>query len=178
MDKHCVADEYALLQFTPNDANKDLQEVLNRSIIVHDEHNLEALYIEAHLQQRFNFLGFAWVARAIPNNHFLIDPPNPIWRATTIEFGDIDLGGIRFPVEAYDKIKHDIQGHPPIPLWIKIKGLPYRFFKKYEFERLADDLRGGVLIEVNLRVGNHYDFSVLRLRVGFVTGMLSLPFER
>jgi hypothetical protein len=24
MDKHCVADEYALIQFTPNDANKEL----------------------------------------------------------------------------------------------------------------------------------------------------------
>jgi Domain of unknown function (DUF4283)/Zinc knuckle len=178
MDKQCVADEYALLQFTPNDANKDLQEVLNRSIMIHDERSLGALYIQAHLQQRFNFPGFAWVAKAIPNNRFLVDPPNPIWRATSIEFGTIDLGGIRFPVEGYDKIKHDIQGHPPIPLWIKIKGLPYRFFKTQEFERISNDLGGGVLLEVDPRSGNHYDFTILRLRVGVCDREVVPPFRK
>jgi hypothetical protein len=51
-------------------------------------------------------------------------------------------------------------------MWIKIKDLPFRFFKKKEFERITDDLEGGLLMEVDPRSGNHYDFSVLRMRVG------------
>jgi Zinc knuckle len=178
MEKHCSADEYAMIRFVPNDENKDLQEVLFRSIVIVDERKLGALYIQAHLQQRFPFPGFAWVARAIPNDRYLIDPPNPAWRTTTIELGGLDLGGIRFPVESYNRMRHDIQGHPPIPLWIKIKGLPYRFFKRTEFERLADDLGGGILMEVDPRSGNHYDFYVLRMRVGVCDRDIIPPYRK
>jgi Zinc knuckle len=50
MEKHCSADEYAMVRFVPNDENKDLQEVLFRSIVIVDERKLGALYIQAHLQ--------------------------------------------------------------------------------------------------------------------------------
>jgi hypothetical protein len=106
------------------------------------------------------------VVRAIPRNRYLVDLPNPAWRTTTIELGGLDLGGIRFPVESYNRIRHDIQGHLLIPLSIKITGLPYRFFKKHEFKHMADDLEGGILMEVDPRLGNHYDFCVLQMRIG------------
>jgi hypothetical protein len=73
---------------------------------------------------------------------------------------------------------HDIQGHPPIPLWIKIKGLPYRFFKRTEFERLADDLGGGIFMEVDPRSGNHYDFCVLRMRVDVCDRDIIPPYRK
>jgi hypothetical protein len=58
MEKHCYADEYTVIRFTPNDENNSLQEVLLRSIVIVDEQNLGALYIQAHLQQRFPFPRF------------------------------------------------------------------------------------------------------------------------
>jgi hypothetical protein len=45
MEKHCYADEYAMVQFVPNDENKDLQDVMFRSIVIVDERKLGALYI-------------------------------------------------------------------------------------------------------------------------------------
>jgi Domain of unknown function (DUF4283) len=86
-----------------------------------------------------------------------------------LEFGEIELGGVHFPIEAYKRTRHDIQGHPLIPMWIRIRGLPYRFFKKHEFEHIADDLGGAILMEVDPRSGNHYDFSILRIKVGYMT---------
>jgi hypothetical protein len=70
------------------------------------------------------------VVRAINNNRYLLNPPNSIWKATTFEFKSLTLEGIRFSVEGYNKIKHDNADHPPLPTWVKISGLPYRFFKK------------------------------------------------
>jgi Domain of unknown function (DUF4283)/Zinc knuckle len=114
----------------------------------------------------FPIPNFRWIARSIPNDRYLIDPPNPIWRATTIEFGDLDLGGIRFKVEAYNTRKHDHQGHPPIPFWIKIRGLPHRLFKPEEFQKIAQDLGGGTLLDVDPRSGYHLDFNYVRLKIG------------
>jgi hypothetical protein len=79
--------------------------------------------------------------------------------------GALTLGGIRIPVEAYNKEKHDNPGHSPLPLWVKITRLPYRFFKKYEFERIADELSGSLLLEVDPRSSNHLDFTSLRLKL-------------
>jgi Domain of unknown function (DUF4283) len=134
--------------------------------MITDEHNLGPLYIQAHLAQRFSLVGFQWVVRAISNNRYLLDPPNSIWKATTLEFKNLTLGGIRFPVEEYNKVKHDNTGHPPIPTWVKISGLPYRFFKKFEFERIADELSCSILLEVDPRSSNHLDFSFLRMKLG------------
>jgi hypothetical protein len=66
-----------------------------------------------------------------------------------IEFGELDLGGLCFPIEAYNLKKHDISGHPHIPMWIKIQGLLYRFFKDEDFKRIVDDLGGGILLDID-----------------------------
>jgi hypothetical protein len=65
------------------------------------------LCIQAHLEKMFPVSGFQWVARAILKDKFLIDPPNPTWRATLLELRTLDLGGLRFPIEAYNEGKHD-----------------------------------------------------------------------
>jgi hypothetical protein len=71
------ADEYAMLRFVSNNGNRDLQETLNRSVVITDERRMGALYIQAHLTRVFPISGgFQWIARSIPNNRFLIDPPN------------------------------------------------------------------------------------------------------
>jgi hypothetical protein len=124
------------------------------------------LYIQAHLSQRFTIAGFHWVARAISNNCYLLDPLNSLWKATTLELGALTLGGIRFPVEAYNIEKHDNPGHSPLPLWVKITGLPFIFFKKYEFERIAVELSDSLLLEVDPRSSNHLNFTSLRLKLG------------
>jgi Domain of unknown function (DUF4283)/Zinc knuckle len=160
------ADEYAMLHFTSNDTNKAFQETIAKSVVIFDERQMGALYIQAHLEKRFLIQGFRWVARAIPNDRYLIDPPNLAWRATMIEFGELDLGGYRFTLEPYDLRKHDFIGHSPIPFWIRVTGLPYRFFKDEEFKRIADDLGGGILLDVDPRSGYHLDFCYLRLRIG------------
>jgi hypothetical protein len=135
------------------------------------------LYIQAHLTQRFPIAGFQWIVRAISNHRYLFDPPNPVWKATTLEFRALTLGGIRFPVE-YKREKHDNAGHPPMPLWIKISGLPYRFFKRIEFERIAEELSGSTLLEVDPRSSNHLDFSYLRLKVGVADVDIIPPFRK
>jgi hypothetical protein len=63
-----------------------------------------------------------------------------------IEFAEFDLGGSRFFLEPYNLHKHNHTGHPPIPLWIRITRLPYRFFKIEEFKRISDDLGGDILL--------------------------------
>jgi hypothetical protein len=55
------------------------------------------------------------------NNIYLLDPPNSLWKTTTLEFKALTLGGIRFPVEKYNKEKHDNARH--LPLWVKISDL-------------------------------------------------------
>jgi Domain of unknown function (DUF4283) len=136
------------------------------------------LYIQAHLSQRFPITGFQWIVRAIRNNQYLLDPPNQQWRTTTLEFRSLILGGIRFPIEAYNKEKHDNAGQPPLPVWVKITGLPYRFFKKYEFERIADDLSGSILLDVDPRNSNHHDFSFLRIKIGIADIEVIPPFRK
>jgi hypothetical protein len=93
---------------------------------------------------------------------YLLDPSNSIWKATTLEFKSLTLGGIRFSVEEYNKIKHYNADHPPLPTWVKISELPYRFFEKIKFERIIDELSGSILIDVDPRSSNHLDFSFFR----------------
>jgi Domain of unknown function (DUF4283) len=103
MEQIKEANEYPMIRFYPNPDNRSLQETLNNSIVITDEHSIGPLYIQAHLAQRFPLPGFQWVVRAISNNCYLLDPPNPLWKATTLEFRALTLGGIRFPVEVYNK---------------------------------------------------------------------------
>jgi Domain of unknown function (DUF4283)/Zinc knuckle len=161
-----TSDTFSVLELKSTDTNKAFQETISRSNVVFDEKRVGALYIQAHLEKRFPIPNFRWIARSIPNDRYLIDPPNTVWRATTIEFGDLDLGGIRFKVEAYNTRKHDHQGHPPTPFWIKICGLPYRLFKPEEFQKIAHDLGGGTLLDVDPRSSYHLDFNYVRLKIG------------
>jgi hypothetical protein len=97
---------------------------------------------------------------------------------TTLEFKNLTLGGIRFLVEEYEKSKHDHARHPPQPMWVRISGLPYRFFKKIEFKRITDELSGSILMEVDLRSSNHLDFSYLRLKLGVADTYIIPPFRK
>jgi Domain of unknown function (DUF4283) len=81
-------------------------------------------------------------------------------------------------IEAYNKEKHDNAGQPPLPVWVKITGLPYRFFKKNEFERIADDLSGSILLDVDPRNSNHHDFSFLRIKIGIANIEVIPPFRK
>jgi hypothetical protein len=133
MSQFSEANDYTLLQFYSNLENESFINTPNRSLIISDDRKMGALYIQAHLEKKFSLFDFQWVARAILKNKFLIDPPNPTWRATRLELRTLDLGGLRFPIEAYNESKHDFPGNPPSPTWIIIRGLPYQFFKQEEF---------------------------------------------
>jgi Domain of unknown function (DUF4283) len=178
MNQYSPANEYAMLNLLSNDDNEDLLLTLSRSIIISDVRQMGALYIQAHMEKKYLVSGFKWVARAITKNRFLMDPPNPTWRATILELRVLDLGGIKFPVEVYNSKKHDFHGHKPVPIWIIIRGLPYRFFKNNEFMRIADDLSGGVLLDIDPRSDTHLDFSYLIMKVGVANVDVILPFRK
>jgi hypothetical protein len=52
------------------------------------------------------------------------------------------------------------------------------FFKKNEFERIADDLSGSILLDVDLRNSNHHDFSFLRIKIGIADIEVIPPFRK
>jgi hypothetical protein len=118
------------------------------------------------------------VVRAISNHKYLLDPPNFLWKATTLEFRALTLGGIQFPMEEYNKENHDNASHLPMSPWIKISGLPYHFFKKFEFECITKELSGSTLLEVDPRSSNHLDFSYLRLKVRGADLEVLSPFHK
>jgi hypothetical protein len=68
------------------------------------------------------------------------------------------------------------RGHPPVPFWIPIEGLPYRLFKPQEQRRLADDLGGGILLDLSLSFRFHLPQN--EDRYIYVTRMLYLNIEK
>lgn len=118
-----------------------------------------------------------WVAQAIHNDRFLLDPLDAKWRETTIRLAEVCLGGFTFPIEAYRRAKFE-GGHHPIPVWIKMYGLPYRFFKPVEYQRIADSLSGGILLDVDRKVIDHVDFRVLQMKVGVCDKKIIPPLKK
>jgi hypothetical protein len=161
MNQFSQADEYVILNLFSNDENEDLLLTLSRSIVISDVRQMGTLYIQTHIKKKYPIIGFQWVARAITKNRFLMDPSNPTWRLTVLELRVLDLGGIKFPVEACNVKKHGFHGCKPVPVWIIITGLSYRFFKHSVFLRIAEDLSRGVLLAVDPRSDTHLDFSYL-----------------
>jgi hypothetical protein len=81
-------------------------------------------------------------------------------------------------MEAYNTELQDHAGHPPVPTWVKVTGLPYRCFKKFEFERIVDELSGSLLLELDPRSNNHLYFTTLRLKLGIADIKLIHLFRR
>lgn len=48
---------------------------------------------------------------------------------------------------------------------MNIRGFPPKLWTHVEFRKLAEEI-GGFLIDVDPRSSGHYDFSVLRLKIG------------
>lgn len=154
-----------MIRAFPNDENKAMQATLIGSLVLSDIHHKGTEFIQRQLEETFPIPHFKWVARAIHNDRFLLDPLDAKWRETAIRLEEVRLGGFTFPIEAYSRAKFE-GGHHPIPIWIKVYDLRYRFFKPVEYLRIVDSLSGGILLDVDRKVIDHIDFRVLRMKVG------------
>lgn len=70
------ANRLPILKFFPNQSNRQLSETLLHSIVLKDEQGFGALYIQTHLAKLFPIPNWVWVARSIPGNCFLLEPPD------------------------------------------------------------------------------------------------------
>jgi hypothetical protein len=61
------------------------------------------------------------VAKALPRQKYLIEPPNEDWRSSILAKGEVILGDVQFFVEPYDFKKYD-GGMDPVILWVNITG--------------------------------------------------------
>ncbi|XP_078153638.1 uncharacterized protein LOC144548796 [Carex rostrata] len=152
------------LTFLPNKAIKDFDDVIKRGIVLKDDLAFGKDFIQSHLVKEFPMKDFAWTPRLLRENMFLIDTPNVQWRARVIAQGQIVLGDVVFQVVTFDFLSHD-GGSDPVQVWVNITGFPPKLWRLQEFRRLVESF-GGFLIDVDPRSSGHYDFSVLRLKVG------------
>jgi hypothetical protein len=51
-------DEFTVLHLKSNDVNRTFQELISRSVVIHDDQRMGALYIQAHLEKCFPIQGF------------------------------------------------------------------------------------------------------------------------
>lgn len=70
------ANRLPILKFFPNQSNRQLSETLLHSRVFKDEQGFGALYIQTHLAKLFPIPNWVWVARSIPGNCFLLEPPD------------------------------------------------------------------------------------------------------
>jgi hypothetical protein len=70
------ANTLPMIKFYSTPANQKFRQTFQNSIVLHDELSLGPIYTQTHLNKLFNIPGWSWVARALPNKKYLIEPPN------------------------------------------------------------------------------------------------------
>jgi Domain of unknown function (DUF4283) len=115
------------------------------------------------------------VARALPKQKYLIEPPNEDWRHSILEKGEVILGDVQFVVEPYNFKKFD-GGMDPVILWVNITELPPHLWKEKVFNRIALEL-GGYFLEADPRSWKHIDFTIMRIRVVVKSKEVVLPYR-
>jgi hypothetical protein len=110
-----VANKLPILKFYSNPTSKKFYETIKNSLVLHDDLGLGQIYIQTHLHKIFPICGWSWIARALPQNRYLVEPSNIEWKSDVISQGELVLGSVRFIVEPYDFSKFD-GGFDPILL--------------------------------------------------------------
>jgi Domain of unknown function (DUF4283) len=142
-------------------------------LVLHDELELGLIYIQTYLHKLSSIPGWSWVARALPRNKHLVEPPNADWRQMILSQGELVLGDVRFIAEPYDFKKFD-GGSDPVILWINITGIPPDLWEKEEFRRIAMELES-FFVDVDSRSWEHIDLTILRLKVGVKSKEVVVP---
>jgi hypothetical protein len=109
------ANSLLVLKFHSNPTNKKFRSTIHSSLVLHDELELGPIYIQTYLQKLFFISSWSWVARALPRNKYLVEPPNADWRQMILSKSEIILGDVRFIVKTYDFKKFD-EGSDPVIL--------------------------------------------------------------
>jgi Zinc knuckle len=85
------ANSLPVIKFYPNPANKKFCATIQNSLILHDKLELGPIYIQTHLHKLFLIPDWSWVARALPRNKYLVEPPNADWRQMILSQGEVVL---------------------------------------------------------------------------------------
>jgi hypothetical protein len=117
-----VANKLPVLKFYSNPENRKFKETIRSSLVFHDAQGLGPIFIQTHLRKLYPIQGWTWVARALPQNRYLIEHPNLKWKNHILSH-EVVLGGVSFIVEMYDIKKFD-GGTNSIHIWVNITGLP------------------------------------------------------
>jgi hypothetical protein len=96
------ANAMPMLKFYPNPSNKKFRATIQNNLVFHDKLELGPIYIQTYLQKLFPLQGWQWVARALPRNKYLVEPPNEDCHKFVLSKGEVDLGFVQFIVEPYD----------------------------------------------------------------------------
>lgn len=75
---------------------------LSQGVVFHDICHLGRDYIQACLHFLFPFPNWSWIARELPDQHYLVAPSSVEWRDEVIQAGELSFGGIPFFVVPYD----------------------------------------------------------------------------
>lgn len=122
---------------------------LSQGVVLTDTRRLGALYIQSHLHRLFLFPQWQWIARELPNNQYLVAPPDLNWRNARIRERQLILGDITFPDQAYDfhRFNNDCSFQN---YWVQVFDFPHDMWRAPQLNQLAREL-GGILIDTDPR---------------------------
>lgn len=153
------------MKFYSNKDTRRLREILLKGVVLFDEHNRGAQFIQSHLKARFSAIpDWPWVPRKIASQYFLIDPPDDTWRDIALCECKISLGDVDFPLEPFSFARFG-KGYKPQTFWLNILGFPQDLWIPSEIKRVAENL-GGFWIATDPQSFDCHDMEILRIKIG------------
>lgn len=117
-------------------------------------------FLMAHLERECPMRDWIWTAREVAPFQYLVEPPPPLdnrpyhpWREYVLARGVIRVGGVTFPAEPWDPLKHDCAVRP-FTCWVKIRGLSLRLWKPAELGKIVEEI-GGHILDVDQATAKH-----------------------
>ncbi|KAF3341597.1 hypothetical protein FCM35_KLT00235 [Carex littledalei] len=158
-----IRSAYSVVRYYATPATSQFRNSLSQGVVLTDSRNLGAQYIQAHLHRLFPIPRWTWIARELPNNQYLIAPPDLEWRNAVLRERQLLLGDIPFPVQAYEFTRFN-NGRSLKNYWVQIYDYPHDLWRKPELSQLARDL-GGILIDTDPRSLEHTSLAHTRIKI-------------
>lgn len=134
----------SVMRFSCTNAICEHDVFLRQGVVIKDDYHKGSDFISSSLSSLFPVKDFQWRAVPLTDDCFFLNPPDSTWRQIAITEGQVLLGDIVFPLEAFDTVKCD-GGWDHFTCWVKIYGLPSSLLHDLEFDRLISEIRGFVL---------------------------------
>ncbi|KAF3339528.1 Cellular nucleic acid-binding protein [Carex littledalei] len=151
------------MRYYATPATSQFRNSLSQGVVLTDSRNLGAQYIQAHLHRLFPIPRWTWIARELPNNQYLIAPPDLEWRNTVLREHQLLLSDIPFPVQAYEFTRFNNRQSLK-NYWVQIYDYPHDLWRKPELSQLARDL-GGILVDTDPRSLEHTSLAHTRIKI-------------